>query len=76
MATDYVKRLNEIYAPYQICFVLDGNGILKSTSHMKGKSPSQLKAEGIIKGSYRDDAINIYVADSLASNIGMKIQIL
>src|SRR5690606_23054249 len=68
MATDYVKRLNEIYAPYQICFVLDGNGILKSTSHMKGKSPSQLKAEGIIKGSYRDDAINIYVADSLASN--------
>ena len=66
MAVKYLNRLNKIYEPYQICFVLNGNGVLKSTSHMNGKFYSDLKEEGILKGAYVDDAINIYIVNSIA----------
>ena len=45
----YIERLNRIYQPYQICFVLNGNGILKSTSHMNGKYHFELRNEEILK---------------------------
>lgn len=68
LAIESVKKLNEIYSPYQICFVLNGNGVLKSTSHMNGKNHSTLKNEGILKGAYADDAINVYVANTITSD--------
>src|SRR5690554_3238832 len=65
VAAKYLERVNRFYEPHQICFVLNGNGVLKSTSHMNGKLHSQLKNEGILKGAYVDDAINVYIANSI-----------
>lgn len=65
MALKYVKQLNEAYKEHQICFVLNGNGVLKSTAHMHGQNHSWLASEGKIKNAYADDAINIYVAKTI-----------
>ena len=65
LALKYVERLNRIYQPYQICFVLNGNGILKSTSHMNGKDHIDLRNEGIKKNAYVDNSINVYIAESI-----------
>lgn len=65
MALKYIERLNRIYQPYQICFVLNGNGILKSTSHMNDKDHIDLRKEGRLKNAYVDNSINVYFVKSI-----------
>lgn len=65
MALKYVKQLNDTYRAHQICFVLNGNGVLKSTAHMNGKGHSELAAAGQSKNAYDDNSINIYVARTI-----------
>lgn len=66
MAAKYIKRLNEVYQPYQICFVLNGNGILKDNSLLNLTSRYDAESIGRVKGAYVDDAINVYIGKTLS----------
>jgi len=65
MAVKYVNRLNKLYEPYQICFVLNGNGVLKHTGLLHNLTPLIAKGTAQTKNAYVDDAINVYVAKTL-----------
>src|SRR5690554_2261786 len=61
----YLKRVNKIYEQHQICFVLNGNGILKHSNVLNEASHSSAKIAGQSKNAYADDAINVYIAKSI-----------
>lgn len=65
LATKSMESLNKTYAPFNICFELNGIGTLKDSISVHGKSYWYLKERGILKGAYNDNAINVYVTDSI-----------
>ena len=65
MAAKYVKRLNKLYEPHQICFVLNGHGILKDSTLLYNATVSNAKSIGQSKNAYVDDAINVYITKTL-----------
>jgi|GEM_PF-6995601 len=65
LAIKSVESLNKTYSPFNICFELNGIGTLKDDISVYGKSPWKAKERGILKGAYVDNAINVYVKDSI-----------
>lgn len=65
MAVKYVNRLNKLFEPHNICFVLNGHGILKQNDLLFNAEPQYAKYIGQIKNAYADDAINVYIAKTI-----------
>lgn len=65
LATKSMESLNKTFAPFNICFELNGIGTLKDNISVHGRFHKYVKNRGILKGAYVDDAINVYVTDSI-----------
>lgn len=67
---DGVKRINEQFAPLNICFVLVGMDTINSTAHHSGASLGAIKLYAAQKGKVKSSAFNVYAPHTLSRGSG------